>query len=201
MKDTILAIAVLLCFALIFIERCNPKYVDDKPTVTIKKDTVYVIKDSTIIQQSTLIKSIPASKSGRDTVYLPASNYEALIKQYEAVLERFLAQNIYRDSFKLDSFGYATITDTVSENKLQKRAFNYNIKLPIITETITINNPPKRQIYVGIGLEGSKANIINQISGNVLYKDRQDRIFGGKVGMDISGQPIYGVQTFWKIKF
>lgn len=198
LKNNLIPIACLVLLAFLLWERTK-QTTPLQPSVTTSSDTTIIEKKNTYITQPTLVKSIP--EKTKDTVYLPANNYEQLLAQYNKVIEQLLAKNIYSDTIKIDSTGYAYLSDTVYANKLTGRKFTYNLKYPIITNTTTIIPPPSRQVYIGVGLEGNRQNLIDQFSLRTLYKDRRDRVFGASVGMNVQGQVNYGIQSFWKIKF
>lgn len=200
MKENILSLAVILLLFFLIFEKCNNK--DEKknePKVETKQEVTYRIKDSVIVRQLTINESVAPSKKTIDTFYLPSKNYDSLLVQYNNLVNDFHTKNIYKDTIKIDTIGYVSITDSVFKNQLLKRAFEYNIKYPTIRETITITNPQQRNMWIGLGVEGSKINLVNQLSINLLYKDRKNRMFGGKVGLDIAGQTYYGAQTYWNL--
>lgn len=197
LNNNFLQLIILLLIAFLLLERCNGKNTaDTQPSITIVRDTTFIVKDSTIIMQPQFIKTLPVKLQSIDTVYLPSPDYERLKEQYLTMLQ----QNIYSDSFKVDSSTFR-ITDTVFANRIIGRSFSSSLKYPVITNTITINNPPKRALYVGFGVEGTSANLIDQFSIRGLYKDRRNRIYGASAGIDITGQKVYGFHTYWPLKF
>ena len=56
-------------------------------------------------------------------------------------------------------------------------------------------------MYIGGGLQGNQYNIINSINGGLLYKNKKDQIYGLSVGINTNGQIVYGISSYWKIKF
>jgi len=63
--------------------------------------------------------------------------------------------------------------------------------------------PPKRQLYVGGGLDGTYINKtpnINVAKAGLLFKTKKDQIYGVTVGVSINGYLVYGIQSYWKIK-
>ena len=110
-------------------------------------------------------------------------------------------KNIQKDSVKIDSIGFIKVTDTVQNNIVQNRKWEYNIKYPIIKETVIQSSKKVNQLYIGGGLQGNQYNIINSINGGILYKNKKDQLYGLSVGINTSGQAVYGVSSYWKIKF
>lgn len=180
------------------LQRCGKG--NTTPTeVKIKRDTIWVHKDSTIYSKPQIIKTIPVTIEQWNTEYLPDTNYTKLLQQYQDVVTKYLSSNLLQDSIKIDSIGYIKVIDTISHNTVKGRSTSYKFKYPVVKETLTVVPEPKRQVYAGIGLGGDGVKFIDQISLGMLYKDRKDRVFGASIMASPSGIE-YGVQSFWKIK-
>ena len=110
--------------------------------------------------------------------------------------------NYYNDSLYIDSLGYVTVRDTISKNVLVGRRFSYDLHYPIIkeTKTITVIEPPKRQLYWGIGLNGTQQGLIDEMTGSLMYKNKKDQMFGVNLGVNSQFKLRGGIQLFWKIK-
>lgn len=202
MKNILYAIIALLLILVVVQHKGCEISDDDTPDTTIVRDTVYNTHDSVIVRKVKIVETdttyIPTAPE-----YLPDTNYAALKKQFEALVKMHTARNIYADSLQLDSVGYVVINDTVQFNTLHNRKYHYNYKVPVITETVTINNPPKktRQLYLGAGVNGSKTYGIETVSAGLLYKTKKDQLYGMQVGVNTNGLLVYGVQSYWKLKF
>lgn len=201
LKDNILNLIVLILIVVLVLERCKGGEVSpDVPKVV--RDTVWVVKDSTVYSRPQIIKTIPVDVS-RETIikeYLPDTNYNALLKQYESVVNELLAKNIQQDSISVDSIGYVKITDTVQKNMVIGRSTQVSVKYPIIKETITLPPIKTRQVYVGGQVSGNTSELVNGINGGLLLKNKKDQIYGVTVGLNTGGQVSYGFQSYWKIK-
>ena len=196
--NNILSIAILILAVIIVLQRSNSSPdIIEKPIVI--RDTVWQKKDSVIYTSPKVVQTIPVKVVNEK--YLPDPNYDKLVLQYQELVKLHLAKNIQKDSVQIDSIGFVKVTDTVQNNVVQNRKWEYNIKYPIIKETII--QPPKRvnQLYIGGGLQGNQYNIINSINGGLLYKNKKDQIYGISVGVNTNGQLVYGVSSYWKIKF
>lgn len=198
-KISISEIVVLVLLIIIILQRCGGNNQQPGETV-IKRDTVWIHKDSTILSKPQIVKTIPVNIYHDTTLkeYLPDTNYAKLVKQYTELAEKFLAMNIQVDSFKVDSIGHVYITDTVSHNLVKSRSFTYNLKYPIIT--VTVPQPKRTQWYIGGFLQGEEGRLLNQISTGLLIKNKKDQIFGGHVGINTSGKLQLGLSSYWKIK-
>jgi hypothetical protein len=199
-----ISLSELLIFALLIIillQRCGGNHI---PSTGLKiiRDTTWIEKNNTINSKPQLIKTEPyAVPIDRwNTEYLPDTSYIGLIKQYEELVKELLAKNIFSDSIKIDSIGHVYITDTVSKNMITGRSTHYSLKYPIITNTITLPAPKKRQLYIGMGIGGTEQDLINKINIGLLYKNKQDVMFGPNISLEQNGNLSYGIQAFWKIK-
>jgi hypothetical protein len=172
---------------------------DPKHTTTIIKDTVWVYKDSTVYTKPQIIKTIPVPYTERTKEFLPDTNYAQLVSQYNHLVDKYLASNIYKDSIKIDSIGYVHVKDTVSNNLLKGRAYSYSLKYPIVNNYIPI--PSRNQLYYGGGINGSPQEMVQNIHLGVLYKTKKDRIVGINVGINSKAQITYGISSYWKISF
>ena len=196
--NNILSIAILILAVIIVLQRSNSSPdIIEKPIVV--RDTVWQKKDSVIYTSPKVVQTIPVKIISEK--YLPDPNYDKLVLQYQELVKLHLAKNIQKDSVKIDSIGFVKVIDTVQNNIVQNRKWEYNIKYPIIKETII--EPPKKinQLYIGGGLQGNQYNIINSINGGILYKNKKDQLYGLSVGVNTNGQIVYGVSSYWKIKF
>ena len=196
--NNILSIAILILAVIIVLQRSNSSPdIIEKPIVI--RDTVWQKKDSVIYTSPKVVQTIPLKIISEK--YLPDPNYDKLVLQYQELVKLHLAKNIQKDSVQIDSIGFVKVTDTVQNNIVQNRKWEYNIKYPIIKETII--EPPKKinQLYIGGGLQGNQYNIINSINGGILYKNKKDQLYGLSIGVNTNGQVVYGVSSYWKIKF
>ena len=196
--NNILFIAILILAVIIVLQRSNSSPdIIEKPIVI--RDTVWQKKDSVIYTSPKVVQTIPVKIISEK--YLPDPNYDKLVLQYQELVKLHLAKNIQKDSVKIDSIGFVKVTDTVQNNIVQNRKWEYNIKYPIIKETIIEPSKKINQLYIGGGLQGNQYNIINSINGWLLYKNKKDQIYGISVGVNTNGQLVYGLSSYWKIKF
>ena len=196
--NNILSIAILILAVIIVLQRSNSSPdIIEKPIVI--RDTIWQKKDSVIYTSPKVVQTIPVKIISEK--YLPDPNYDKLVLQYQELVKLHLAKNIQKDSVQIDSIGFVKVIDTVQNNIVQNRKWEYNIKYPIIKETIIEPSKKVNQLYIGGGLQVNQYNIINSINGGILYKNKKDQIYGLSVGINTNGQVIYGVSSYWKIKF
>ena len=196
--NNILSIAILILAVIIVLQRSNSSPDIIEKSIVIR-DTIWQKKDSVIYTSPKVVQTIPVKIISEK--YLPDPNYDKLVLQYQELVKLHLAKNIQKDSVQIDSIGFVKVTDTVQNNIVQNRKWEYNIKYPIIKETII--EPPKKinQLYIGGGLQGNQYNIINSINGGILYKNKKDQLYGLSIGVNTNGQVVYGLSSYWKIKF
>ena len=196
--NNILSIAILILAVIIVLQRSNSSPDIIEKSIVIR-DTIWQKKDSVIYTSPKVVQTIPLKIISEK--YLPDPNYDKLVLQYQELVKLHLAKNIQKDSVQIDSIGFVKVTDTVQNNIVQNRKWEYNIKYPIIKETII--EPPKKinQLYIGGGLQGNQYNIINSINGGILYKNKKDQLYGLSIGVNTNGQVVYGLSSYWKIKF
>ena len=196
--NNILSIAILILAVIIVLQRSNSSPDIIEKSIVIR-DTIWQKKDSVIYTSPKVVQTIPLKIISEK--YLPDPNYDKLVLQYQELVRLHLSKNVQKDSVQIDSIGFVKVTDTVQNNIVQNRKWEYNIKYPIIKETIIEPSKKVNQLYIGGGLQGNQYNIINSINGGILYKNKKDQIYGLSVGINTNGQIVYGVSSYWKIKF
>jgi len=200
---TIIVIAVAVIF---FLQQngCNPmrNYGPPKSDTITVHDTAWKIHDSLIFRKVEVLKTLPPIHDTLPPQLIPDTNYAKLKAQYEHLINQLYTMNISIDTLKLDTIGWIAITDTVEQNKIKTRSYKYNYKVPTITKTTTITHyaAPKRQMYVGGGIDMNSTLGVNGVHGGFLYKNRKDQIFGLNIGTTVNGGINYGFQSYWKIK-
>lgn len=201
LQKNFLSLLTLALVLVVLLQRCGAPKPVDAPTIV--KDTTWIIKDSTVYSKPQAIKTIPVNVYHDTTYreYLPDTNYQSLVIQYQEVVNQLLAKNIQADSLKVDSIGWVHVLDTVQKNLIVGRSFKYNLKYPIIKETITLPAKKVNQLYVGGELEADKTNLVSGVNAGLLFKNKKDQIFGVKAGLTPQGQPSVGISSFWKITF
>ena len=203
MKNTILYLLIFVLIAFTIFRECSPNYKPEQPTITVVHDTTYITKDSIVYAKPKLAKTIKDT-IWRDSLKLVSFGDTAQCKQvYNAYVElgdKYFSRNVYEDSLKIDSLGYVNVKDTVVANKILGRSYTYNLKYPIVTNTITIKEPyvPKRQLYLGGGI--AITPMFHSVEVGAIYKDRSDEMYGLKVGVDNNKQLFYGIQGYFKIR-
>ena len=189
-------IAILMFIVLLQRSSYIPKDIPALPHV----DTV--VREITV--HDTLVGRPIFLKAKKDTLwrdsisYKPDTNYARLLEQYDSVVTKYFTEHIFKTDYKLGTYGTASVYDTVVANMIIGNSIAYNVTIPEKIVTIIKPYVPVRQFYLGGGLYGSPLSPIKSANVGLLYKDRQDRIFIGSLGFD--GQPVYGFQSYWKIK-
>ena len=200
LKNNFLSLIVLLLVSLLFIDRCAQRK-QSLPQPVIVRDTVWTERAGTSSSVPQLINSVPypVDRLTKEIQYLPDTNYHKLLLQYQTLLALYLTKNIQQDSLKIDSIGYVSVSDTITKNLISNRRYTYDLKYPIITNTITLPPKSRNQLYIGGGLEGNPSNIINQVNGGLLWKNKKDQIYGVYGGVDKDIKVNVGIQSYWKI--
>jgi len=192
----IVIIAVLMFIVLLQRSTYMPKHIPTSPKI----DTVtnIIVIHDTVLGKPIFLKA-KKDTLWRDSIsYKPDTSYAGLLKQYDSVVTKHFTEHIFKTDYKLGTYGTASVLDTIVANMIIGNSITYTVTIPEKTVTITKPYSPVRQFYVGGGLYGSPLTPIKSAHIGLLYKDRQDRIFIGSIGFD--QQPVYGFQSYWKIK-
>jgi hypothetical protein len=182
-SKNILFIIIALIIGFLYVSNKFPQFCNDsrkKSDTTILRDTAWKVK----IEKSTVYTPGPVKILPGDTkwMYLPIDTL--------AILRDYNLKRIYNDTILIDSFGYVSWEDTVTKNKIERRQKFVNYKIPVITNTVTINNyyKQKRQLNTSVLLDLPRFTIY----GGLLYEDRKDKIYQLNVGYGLNG-PTFNV--------
>ena len=191
-------VIVVLVAIIILMRSCESTFFPQEPVVITKYDTIWKETHDTITKEVEVVKIKYVKPEGPQ--YTPGENIDTCRARFNYLLKQHIARRTYKDTIALDSLGTITVIDTVWLNKLGKRTYIKDYKIPLVTKTITIikQPDPKRQLYIGGNLFGDKTNLQSFTPG-VLYKDRKDRIYQANVGVNFDGTLIFGLGTYWKI--
>lgn len=138
---------------------------------------------------------VPVPSLIRDTILIGPRTWSG---DTVHVYNTFFNQYRYEQQLK-DSFLIATITDTISQNRIQSRSFKYQILKPteITTNTTTITPPAeqKTKLFVGFNIGGTKHELTSITPAITLITPR-DKYFS--VGYNLSANAVeLGIK--WKI--
>lgn len=164
------------------------------------QDTVYETVHDTILKYVPKIEYVDKVVE----VEIPA-NIDTL-----AILKDYYTKYKYEDKVAVDKYGFGTISDEVTQNRIVSRSIIWDLKIPIVKETIVVKELPKNQLYIGGGIGFDKINFINQINTGLLWKTKKDKIYGLNLGLanttlnlgssQTTLTPYIGVSMYWKIR-
>jgi hypothetical protein len=177
---------------------CNPG--SRKSDTTVLIDTQWIIYDTTFyktLKGKTLHDTIPTAPE-----YIADTNYPKLLAQYNSLLKKYNALVEVKDTIKMDTIGYISITDTINQNSIKGRSIRTNYKIPTVTSFITIqqHDKPKAQLYYGGGVDVTQMFAPIGAHGGVILKTKKDQLIGLSVGTGIKGEINYRFSSYWKIK-
>lgn len=200
MKNTTLGIVIIILVIIAASQRgcLGPSGNHRGPDTVRVVDTAWIKHDTIIVRKVPVIKEIPG-----DTRYFPQppADYETLKAEFSKLQSSHYNKKIYQDSVPVGKFGYIHITDTVSQNALGKRKTRDDFKIPVVKETTTITKyaEPTRQLYIGGGVNGKTVDQLVGLETGVLYKTKNDQLFGAKFNVNLDGSTSFGVTYYRKI--
>lgn len=198
--DTFLTpILLLTLVGMLFFKKDGPTIV---PQPVITRDTVYITHSGTtpvytpVVVTTTPAKTVP-------TFYLPDTTYKGVLRQYQELVDRYLATTTYRDTVRLDSVGYVALQDTVSQNRLLHRATTYSYHVPVTTVTIREPYVPRTQLYYGFTLSGPAYPLpgFNTAQLGVLLKNKRDNVLGAAAGYQLHTGVVASISYYHKLSF
>lgn len=198
-------IVILVLVGVVFFQRaCDRRPQPPPDTIEVDGRTYEVIKYQTDTVE--VITEKVVYRPGRD-IYHYDTVYVELPKDIDtlAILRDYYTKNVYRDTLYLDNdLGSISIEDTISQNRIVSRVYDTRINSWVVTETIVVRDPPRRQVFVGVNGAISKSDIIHSVGVGALYKNRKEQVLQLGVGVTNSGDeqitPYIGVGAYWKIR-
>lgn len=200
MNNKFLLAVIAVLALIIFLQRsCNGKVITEPGQPLVKTDTVWLTKDTVITKRVRIVKRDTVYRPG-DSVFIADTNCDKLKLQFERLAKSYSVRNIHHDTLYLDSLGNVFLTDTVQYNAIQKRNYRLTYKIPVVTNTITKMQAPRRQLYLGGGLQIRPGTLQLGMQTGLLYKNKKDQVFGVYTLFDNLQTPYVGFSTYWKIK-
>lgn len=204
-KDNLLQLIIIAGFLLFGIVTCKRgMWSGNAPKTDTVVKTEYVQQPPVYIPQY-----IPQQTSSQQPIiipqqYQPSQDGTVLIKQYQELVNKFLAQNTYKDSVILKDtagkkVGVVNLEDVVSENQIKSRKPSYQLQFPVTTVTITKQAPEKAKFYVGASIAGSQQNIFNQAGVGFMYNSKKNALWGVKASYNFQQGISYELSRYWKI--
>jgi hypothetical protein len=143
-------------------------------TISVRHDTVWVVT-----QGDTIYKPIPFSVT--NTIYKPLYKTdtleitEVLPTDTAAILSHFYQKVFYSDT-QVNKYGKIIIDDTVFKNRIASRRVITDLKIPEVTNTITLKQK-RNVVYLGVGAMSSLEDFIYAVGGDVSLKTKTDKIY------------------------
>jgi hypothetical protein len=139
-------------------------------------------------------------KPGKDIIH-EVINYVNIPANVDslAVVKDYFATRVYKDTLKLEGdLGYITVTDSITKNALAGRLWNSNVNKTTINNTIYLKELPRTQLYIGGSLGMQRPENLT-IGGNLILKDKKDRMYGLGYGVNSQLNSYFQASMLWKI--
>lgn len=193
----------ILIVVILFQSMCQGKKILPPQTPLVKTEIKYIKVTDTIIK-NVKIANIDDSYVPKEKELQPSADYDTLNDSFIKLVNLYVRKTTYKDTIHLNidtlKIGNVYVTDTVQFNKLKKRTYNFDYKIPVIEKTVTIKEEPKRQLYIGGNISSSK-KAIESISPGLIYKSKKDQLYELNAGINLEGDFIVGGGVYWKLKF
>lgn len=181
-KSNFLSLVVLLAMVLfffMFFKGCFTQSQQATDTKTSKSDTVYSIAQSAapIPAQPIVIATQQPSPAQTNTIReIIYKNDTAAINE---ILTKYFSKNAYTNVLKIDTIGTVQVSDTISQNTIVGRSYTYNLRYPVITNTVTIDHPykPVNAVYIGAGVSGTQLDLVSAFKAGLIFKNKKDNLF------------------------
>ena len=199
-KNLVIAAILILLVLALFLKRCGHSgggttIKIDTVYKELKGDIVYIPKVDTIYH--TKVKYVPTNPDLIiDTLYLP----ELIDVDTANILKDYFAHVVYRDTLR-NQYGYISVTDTISQNRITSRQVKTALSIPEVTKTITLSEKKRAQIYLGANFLGSENDPLLGYNVNISLKTRRDKFIEAGYNQFYGGKSFYSLGLKFKISF
>jgi len=183
---------VVLVIIILLMSKCggnNPKQIETKVVTKTEVfwDTLEVEKKVYVPKWRTKVET----KYDTTYVEIPA-DVDTL-----NILKDYYSKYVYADTIFLDTLGFITLIDTISENKILNRTNIQEIVLPtkIQKDIIYINN---REFYAGMGVRTNGENI-SWMGLEGVFRNKRGNTFNLGIGTDNENNLSVGGGVHWRI--
>jgi hypothetical protein len=115
------------------------------------------------------------------------------------VIQKFYERVAYADTVRLGT-NSIYIYDTLSQNSFATpRRILLDGKLPVVTNTITIRDKPRGQVYIGAGGMWNVQEKLLGVGPSLMYKSRRDQVFEVGAMVNTASQLSYFAGLKFKI--
>ena len=209
---------LLLVGIILFLRGCGSDY-GDKEIVEIDGEKFELLEQKT--------DTVFVEKEVKVTKYVPKYITKEVIKEVEipvdidslAVIKDYYAKYVVKDTLNLtydfpevvtDSLGnkpsgdlgFGILTDVISQNAIESREIDWFFKIPTVYNTTIKKELPKNEFYIGLGTGIDQTNGLNNLSGNILLKNKKQNIYGLNLGLSNQlgeYKPFIGGSIYWKL--
>lgn len=191
---SIIAVIIGIVVTVFFMRGCiKPVETSTIKIDTLWKDTVIIKHDTSLVPYQVLVHGKPVEITKHDTTIIHDTVHLSHTDSIAIVNDFFFVRK-YTDTIR-HAFGFAVISNTVTQNKLTDQTTTFIFHIPEVTKTKTEKNR-----FGFIGANVGAGNGIGMAGLDFLYVDKKDRLFRVKVDYTTLGHPFFEGGIATKIK-
>jgi hypothetical protein len=115
-----------------------------------------------------------------------------------AIIESYLQKVGYKDTVHT-KYGFVRIYDTVTQNRIIARRVFTDFDVPLVTNTITIRDKPRGEVYIGAGGMWNCQEKLLGVGPSLMYKSKRDQVFEVGAMVNTASQLSYFAGLKFKI--
>jgi len=169
-------------------------------TISVKSDTVWMVTEG-----DTMYVPEPYSVTNTNTIHRTIYKTdtleitEVLPTDTAAIIERFYQKVFYSDT-QTNKYGKIVIDDTIYKNRIASRRVITDIKVPEVTNTVTLLKK-KNIVYIGASALGSLESPLYAVGGDLSLKTKTDRMYSVGAYTTKDGKVYYSAGYRVPIRF
>jgi hypothetical protein len=176
---------LVLGIIILYLQQCKGRSTAVEIREVVKRDTVYQTSHDTTIWRVPVVRSVIRTDTFRQ--YFPVREF--IDTAY--LLHDYMLTRYYEDTTRIQ-YGEIITRDSVRENRIVAHQVEHRLNIPTIRETVTVIQPPRTQIYLGLGMISGRSDIIHGFEGTLSLKNKADQIYS------LGGIIEPGGAMYWK---
>jgi hypothetical protein len=183
---------LVLAIIILYLQQCRGRSTAVEFREVVKRDTIYQnIHDTTIWKVPVIRTEIK-----RDTI----TNRIWTTVSHESLVNDYFTTRYYEDTTRIQ-YGDIITRDSVRGNMIVAHQVEHRLSIPTIRETITVIQPPRTQMYVGLGMISGRNDFLHGFEGTLSLKNKADQIYSLGGIIEPGGAMYWKGSIMFKISF
>jgi hypothetical protein len=168
-----------------------------KVITKVERDTIY--KTDSFTSTSYIPQPYAVERTVTKEIQLPGKEVLVLAPiDSAAILKDYLSSYYYKDRLQTE-YGFIDVSDTISKNRTAGRSWKANFSIPVVKETITVQEKKRNSVWVGLIAQGNNATYLQSGGVSLMLQNKRNTAFEVGALTDLSGNLNYQAGIKFKL--